>query len=658
MRGGMVCSVAGPLLGVCLAACTGAGSGSGAPPDTSGAGSANGGATLTSLSVNGHVLSGSSPVSRADVRFYLAGTPAASSVTVLAQTTSDAQGSFTAQIACPAGPASSPTLIYATASGGSVASGGSGAAPSSKAIVLLASLGPCITLPTAIVINELTTVAAAYALSPFLGSAGVAGNWIGVTHAMATAALLADWKSGSPAASLPPATDCTAADAPPNCEPRQKLGALANALAACVRSASAGSPPCLTLFTCATPGATDPGSGNCTTSAGPAPVAVAAPVNTLEAASAIARYPGLVSASGIYRVAAGASAYADMPSGAPNDWTLALTFTGGGLSEPTGLAVDAAGNVWVANYNSSVTELSPTGMPLSPASGFTGGGLNESFGIAIAARGHVWVCNEQSDASVNEGLGSVTELAPDGSVLSGPGGFTGGGVYFPEALTVDTSGNVWLANFGNSTLAELGPDGVGVSPGSGYSGGGLSFPVALALDESGQVWVADQGANQVSEFAASGARLSPSGGFTGGGLDSPQAVAVDQRDHVWVTNYYGGSVTELDARGVALSPAAGYTGGGLSGAAAIAIDGAGRVWVTNYWTDGISELSGSAADQPGTPLSPASGFTARSMLEPLSLAVDPSGNLWVSNFGNDTVTEFIGIAAPVATPTIGVPRAP
>lgn len=660
LRRWLILAAAAHLAPLLLAACgsvstLGSESEPASAPTTSAPGS---GSTISTVHLAGRVFSAAKAVIHASVNIYAAGVPAGASSQLLGQTTSDAQGAFALQIACAVGTNSSPILIYITASSGSVAPGGSGTAMPNSAIELLAALGSCGALPTTIVVNELTTVAAAYTLSPFLGSAGVAGNATGLTNAMANAALLADVKSGSPAANLPSTAGCTTVNAQPNCEPRQKLGALANALAACVESASSASSSCLTLFSCATAGAEDPGSGACTPATGPSPVPAITPVNTLEAAATIARYPGLVSASGIYRAAKAASAYADMPSAAPNDWTLALTYAGGGLSEPTGLAIDGAGNVWVANYNSSVTELSPTGVPLSPAAGFTGGGLRESFGIAVDAAGHVWVCNEQSDASVNAGLGSVTELAANGSVLSGPGGFTGGGVYFPEALMVDTAGNVWVANFGNSTLSELGPDGIGVSPGSGYSGGGLSFPVSLALDAAWQVWVADQGANQVSEFAASGARISPIGGFTGGGLDSPQAIAVDQRNHVWVTDYYGGSVTELDAQGTALSPAAGYIGGGLSGPAAIAIDGAGRVWVTNYWTGSITELAGSAADQPGTPLSPAGGFTSRSLLEPFSLAIDASGSLWVTNFANDTVTEFIGIGAPVDTPTIGVPRSP
>ena len=59
-------------------------------------------------------------------------------------------------------------------------------------------------------------------------------------------------------------------------------------------------------------------------------------------------------------------------------------FTGSGLNNPIGIAVDGSGNAWVTNQNSNtVTEISSAGAFLSGSNGFTGGGLNDPFGIAI-----------------------------------------------------------------------------------------------------------------------------------------------------------------------------------------------------------------------------------------------------------------------------------
>lgn len=653
-RGRCVCAATSTLLAFSLAGCAPtiteqsfAGTGSGLNAD-------GGSAAPTPIVLRGSVRAGAAAIGNAGIAIYAASAAAGVAPSLLTQAQSNTGGEFQLSVACPSNSAASP-LIYVIATGGAAQPQNASARqlPSNAAIRLMAILGTCDRLPGAVTIDELTTIAAVYALNAFIdadAADSIAGGSPGLTNAAATAALLADPGSGALAASLPSAAACSAQAPPANCAAVWTLNVLADAVASCTGAASANSSTCANLFACATPGASTAGSGHCT-----APADAVPPTDTAQAILGIARNPGSVSAAGLYGAAAGSSAYAPVLAIAPNDWSLSLNFTGGGLSEPTALAIDAAGNIWIANYNDAVTELSATGAALSPGGGFTGGGIEESFGIAIDAAGHVWICNEQSGA-VNSGRGSITELAADGAAMSGAGGFAGGGLNFPQTVALDAAGHVWATNFGDSTLTELSSDGAPLSPDSGFAGGGLSFPVDLAVDASGNLWVANQGTDRISEFSAAGAPLSPAG-YTGGGLAVPQGIAVDQANNVWASNYYGDSVSEFNARGAPLSPAAGYTAGGLVTPGGIAIDGAGHVWVANYRTASISELAGTSAGAPGTALSPATGFTASSLLQPFAVAIDPSGNLWVSNFGNDSVTEFIGIAAPVATPSIGVPHA-
>ena len=80
-----------------------------------------------------------------------------------------------------------------------------------------------------------------------------------------------------------------------------------------------------------------------------------------------------------------------------NDFTIGVTYSTGGFSTPSGLAIDAGGNVWVSNSaGNSVTELSHAGVPLSGAAGFLVGGLNAPSAIAIDASGDAWVANAGS----------------------------------------------------------------------------------------------------------------------------------------------------------------------------------------------------------------------------------------------------------------------
>ncbi len=84
---------------------------------------------------------------------------------------------------------------------------------------------------------------------------------------------------------------------------------------------------------------------------------------------------------------------------------------GGGISNPMGMAIDSAGNVWVANYSvKGVSEFSKTGVPISSTSGFTAaGGLSLPYGIAIDGSGNVWVPNVGTK-SVAELIGAASPV--------------------------------------------------------------------------------------------------------------------------------------------------------------------------------------------------------------------------------------------------------
>ena len=625
-----------------LAACGGGGGGQ-SPSPPSGPGT---------VTLAGVVRGGQSAVAGSTVTLFGAGGTAGGGASAIGSAKTDGNGAFSIALNCNTAPLTPASPLYVSAVGGNAGGG------TNPAIALQSALGQCQNLPASVTVNGLSTAASAYALNAFEGSSGIGGKSPGLANAFATVASLVDAATGNPAASLPAAAACSGASPPVNCFAVERLNALANAVASCVEGAAGGAAQCAALFDCAAPGATfDGGTGLCT-----APRGATLPSDTLQAVLDVARNPGTVAVAGVYHLASLATTFQPAPASAPSDWTLSLNYTGGGLSEPTQAAIDAAGNVWLADYNNAVSEFGPTGAALSPTGGFTGGGLRESFGIAIDANGNVWVTDEESASSVNSAHGSITELGPKGAPLSGANGYSSAGVYFPEAVAVDGLGNIWVADYGDSNLSELqgsssqNPGG-SKSPSPGYSGGGLSFPLGIAIDGSGTVWLADNGANQVSAFSSTGIPLSPPAGYTGGGLDVPQALAIDQGGNVWVANLFGNSVTELSPTGLPVRATA-VSGGGLAAPGGVAIDGAGHVWLTNYDGATLSEFTGGTGADPGAALSPASGFSGAGLARPFSPAIDSAGNLWTGNFGNDSVTEFIGVAAPVKTPLIGLPQSP
>lgn len=444
-----------------------------------------------------------------------------------------------------------------------------------------------------------------------------ATNVAGLSNAFSTINNLVNISSGqSPSATLP-----SGATAPVN-----ELNALANVLNRCA--------------------ATNGTTGECTQLFGATTISgSAAPADTIDAALNIALNPASNVAT-LYGFATASPAFAPALSSVPNDWTLAINFSGSGLNQPSSLAIDETGNVWIANYNRRVAELSPQGQTLSPSGGFTGGGLNESYGLTIDNQNNVWISNQQSLGGVNGGFGSLTELSSSGQILSGANGFSGGGVNFPVALASDSNGNIWVANFGSSTASLFSNAGTAISGSSGYGGGHLSVPDAVAIDGSGGAWLANQSAQTVTHISSDGTQATQ---VTC--CDEPAGVAIDHHGNIWVANFNGDSVSEVSSTGTVVS--SGYTGSGLFRPQGIAVDGQGNVWVANFHGGSLSEIEGADGTTPGTALSPPAGLgLAAALNQPYALAIDSSGNIWVSSFAANRVTEYVGAAAPVKTPLL------
>ena len=251
---------------------------------------------------------------------------------------------------------------------------------------------------------------------------------------------------------------------------KRQIYTLGNILAACVNSTGPASTGCSTLFSNAMSGGT---SGTVAT-------------DTATATINIAHNPG-ASITNLYGLQVATSPFPNELTSQPNDFTIGLSFTGGGLTGPNSIAIDASGNAWIADYGShNISKFSSLGVALSPS-----------------------------------------------------GGYTGGGLYFPDSIAIDLSGNAWVANHNNSSISKFSNAGTALSPSStGYTGGGVDVPESVAIDGSGNVWTANDANNSVSEFSSAGAALSPSTGYLGGGLNEPFSVAIDGSGNAWVANDY------------------------------------------------------------------------------------------------------------------------
>lgn len=577
--------------------------------------------TFSGAAFSATVLAGATPLAGATVQLYAAGTTGnGSGATALLASalTTDSSGNINvpAGYAC----ASASAQLYLVARGGALPPHVPATTSTpNPATVLTAAIGACnsITSGAHIAVNELTTAAFAWALSPFLSTDGTLGasstNTLGLTHALAAAINLANAANTSTPA--------------PYTNAAHRLRSLANLLHTCVTLTPTDA--CSTLFAATTTSS--------------------APTETLAAALNLVRSPGQ-NASTLFAQSTLSSAFTPALAAAPADWTLFLTHTGAGMNSPSAVAVDSTGSVWVTSFFGVASKFSSDGTPTFP-SGITGSGLGSSYGLAIDANDNTWIPNREGGAA-NNGIGTVTELSSSGQPRSGATGYAAGGLDYPIALAISPTGPTWVVDYGNSHLTVLSPSGQPLSGATGYSSDLFAFPVAIAIGSAGDAWVANQGSTTVTHVSADGQTFTNSNC-----CNAASGLAISAQGEVWVSNYYGDSVSRLSPAGDVLQ--SNLSGGGIDHPQSIAIDGAGNAWVANYRGNSLSELAGSASSNPGQALSPATAWIPDAALsEPAGLAIDSSGNLWIANFGSDTLTEVIGRATPVKTPLIGPVQLP
>jgi hypothetical protein len=621
---------------------------------------------LTGPELHGIVRAGTQPVVGASVYLYAAGTSGYGSASTpiynpskAAFSTTDSSGNFAipAGYACPA----FTSQLYLVALGGQV-----GTSSANSNLGLITALGPCGNLSsTPVVINEITTVASATALATFsadnvqtgelsylyIGSSS-ANSTVGLANAFASVNNLVDITTGQ-AKFFTIAGNAAV--------PYVELNTLADALNACavtVGGSAGDGTVCGKLFTYTNP----------LSSAGPS----YAPTDTLQAVFDLVKPPSpnvqnqLMPVS-VYGLASIFSPYQPILSSAPSEWSISLNYTyGGGVggSGTTGsgsaaFALDASGNLWIANTNeNSVSEWSSLGAPVSPAAlggltgGFTAGGIYAPSAIAIDPSGYVWVVN---------GNGTLTKLDSTGTA-DADSPFSGGGLSTGTGIAIDSSGKVWVTNSGfPGAVAEFNNSGIAKSPSTGYTAG-IADPSAIAIDGSGNVWVYNQqsptgnGQNNYVELNAGSGALTI--GLAGGYPLNPSQLAIDRSGDVWSAAFGGLEILEIPAGyNGAFGPQPNVTSGGpgtgltIGGLGGTAFDGSNRLWTANAGNAGNRippnlTLLNAGFDYVDTDLSNG----------PSSVAIDSAGNIWVL-LGNNTVKEYVGLAAPVVTPlSVGVEK--
>ncbi|MCU1259836.1 MAG: repeat containing protein [Bryobacterales bacterium] len=236
------------------------------------------------------------------------------------------------------------------------------------------------------------------------------------------------------------------------------------------------------------------------------------------------------------------------------------------LSDPSGLAFDSAGNLYIADTgNNVVRKMTPDGNISTIAgsnslgAGYTGDGgpatgaqLNNPSGLAVDSRGDLYIADTSNNVvRMVDTQGNISTIAGNNSAatgFSGDGGpATSAVLYNPIGVAVDSAGNLYVADGGNSRVrlvsAATGNIATFAGSGSGYSGDGgpaarakLNTPKGIALDSAGNLYIADRFNNAIRMVNAAGIISTIAGDVTGANLFGPCGVAVDRAGNVSVAD--------------------------------------------------------------------------------------------------------------------------
>jgi uncharacterized protein (TIGR03437 family) len=416
----------------------------------------------------------------------------------------------------------------------------------------------------------------------------------------------------------------------------------------------------------------------------PASVAVDASGNLFIADLFNNRIRKVSAASGIITTVAGNGDFSFSGDGGPA--------TSAALAQPTGVAVDASGNLFIVDFeNNRIRKVSANGIISTVAGngtqGFSGDGgpatsaeLNYSSTVAVDASGNLFIADTYNNRIRKvSASGIISTVAGDGTpsyVFSGDGGpAIAAALNRPAGVAVDVSGNLFIADTGYDRVRKVSASGIiNTVAGNGgflFSGDGgpavsasLNSPQNVVVDASANLFIAVNGSYRIRKVSAGGIITTVAGngaeGFSGDGgpataasFGEPTGVAVDAGGNLFIADAYNNRIRKVSAGGIITTAAgngtAGFSGDGgpatsaalqLGFSGGVAVDSSGNLLIADTGNNRIRKVSaaGVITTVAGNGTQGFSGdgglATAAELYKPVGIAVDASGNLFFADLDN------------------------
>ena len=321
------------------------------------------------------------------------------------------------------------------------------------------------------------------------------------------------------------------------------------------------------------------------------------------------------------------------------------------ISDPSGVAFDGAGNLYIADAENNRIRKVDTGGTITTVAGTGARGffgddgpgiraqLDSPMGVVLDGAGNLYIADTGNDRIRKVDTdGTITTVAGSGAAgFSGGGGpATGARLSRPMGVALDGAGNLYIADADNNRIRKVDTSGtittVAGTGTEGFSGDGgpatsaeLSFPTGVAGDGAGNLYIADTANNRIRKVDTDGNITTVTGtrtpGFAGDDgpatsaqITFPTGVTLDDAGNLYIADSGNQLIRKVDTRGtittVAGTGADGFSGDGgpatraqLSFPAGVAVDAAGNLYIADFFNQRIRKV----AVSPPTPDLPSAG---------------------------------------------------
>jgi uncharacterized protein (TIGR03437 family) len=362
------------------------------------------------------------------------------------------------------------------------------------------------------------------------------------------------------------------------------------------------------------------------------------------------------------------------------------------LNGPSGVAVDAAGNLYIADAgNNRIRKVSNgviTTVAGSGTAGYSGDNgpaadaqLNQPGGIAVDGAGNLYIADSGNNRIRKVSNGVITTVAGGGSALGDNGPAAGAQLDGPAGVAADTAGDLYIADAANNRVRKVSNGAITTVAGNGglgFSGDNgpatsaqLAAPGGVAVDAAGNLYIADTANNRIRKVsngaittvAGGGSALGDNGPAASAQLVLPTGLAVDGAGNLYIADTGNNRIREV-SNGVITTVAGGGSGtlgdngpaigAELNNPNGIAVDAAGNLYIADTGNNGIRKVSGGVITSVAGNLT--AGYTGGSvpaagapLNQPSGVAVDGAGNLYIADTLNRRIRKVSnGVIATIA----------